>query len=236
MPQLLTKLTKQAFKKILSGNKTYVPRSVNKELRDAGMGHLLHKSTVTKQQALKAIKHLQGKPGEKGHLSRLKGPAATYRKAARKQLKQEQVVLAKKGAIKAKKLQEQKVKLAAKRKNRLKTYLLLERDEELAAEERGKKRIEYDPRSVLGQDQLEEREGELEGLEGKDQGIKRVEYAPGGDLPQTVSEEIEEKKKKREKKVASEQEKIQEFFNPKSVKPKKPDLVDIDNLPDMDIG
>ena len=240
MYRVSTNISKEKFQSMISENKSYVPSQVRRALQEGRKSNLLFKKSVRKDEALAAMKYLI----KQGVISGYKSPHKLVRTAAREQWKEEQ----KKKEEKKEKKQAKKEKKGAKEKkekkeaeekakiqHRLKTYLLLERDEELAAEEKGKRRIEYDPRSVLGKSILEEENGELEGLEGEDQGIKRVEYAPGGDLPKSVSEEIEEKKKKREKKVASEQEKIQEFFNPKSVKPKKPDLVDIDNLPDMDI-
>jgi len=55
-------------------------------------------------------------------------------------------------------------------------------------------------------------------------------------LGRSVIDEIKEEQENRDKKIQAERNKKQGTPNPKSTKPQKPQLVDINNLPDMDIG
>lgn len=54
-------LSQKTFKKMIAGSKRYPPSKISKELKSAGMSHLLHSSRINKQQAMKALKYLKQK-------------------------------------------------------------------------------------------------------------------------------------------------------------------------------
>ena len=59
MTQAKHTLSAPAFKKIISGRKSYVPERVVKKMKAAGLSGLLYKKNVSRQEALKAINFLQ---------------------------------------------------------------------------------------------------------------------------------------------------------------------------------
>ena len=113
---------------MISGPKTYLPTKVTKELKAAGMGGLLYKDKVSKQEAVRVLKHLR----EKGMVSRL-GPISTvYRQAGIRQVE----------------LDEQARALKAQK--HIQANIRIDVGEETSAEDRGQSSTRYDPRSVLG--------------------------------------------------------------------------------------
>lgn len=185
MTQVPGKLNKEAFKKVLSGTKGYVSGKVTKELKNAGLSEILHDKHISKDKAVKAIKHLQ----KEGLFSKGKPAYRVYREAGIKQVKQEE----------AAKLENQK-KMG-------RVYIAMELAEDQEKYKRqGGRGIAYDKRSALGQ-------------------------SDG-----SVLDDIEEKRYNRNRRIAEEREKREKLNKPKSARGTKPNLVDIDNLPDMDIG
>lgn len=77
-----SKLSRPVFKKMLSGSKAYVPKAVGRELKAAGMSKLLYNNRVSREQALKAVRHLQ----DKGLVSRFKPASTLFREAGIKQV------------------------------------------------------------------------------------------------------------------------------------------------------
>ncbi len=53
------KISGKTFKKMLAGSHSFVPAEVAKSLKSAGLGGLLSKSHVSREEAVKALKHLQ---------------------------------------------------------------------------------------------------------------------------------------------------------------------------------
>ncbi|HLC89373.1 MAG TPA: hypothetical protein VJG65_00245 [Patescibacteria group bacterium] len=127
MPPPLGKISKDVFKKTLSGNKSYLPQKVSRELKAAKMSRLLY-SGASKQQAIKAIKHLQGK----STISKLRSPSQLWQKADREQRDLNQA--------KADTKRQKHVRVNIEIDN------LRERDQEAA----GKSPKYYQPKSALG--------------------------------------------------------------------------------------
>ena len=57
----MPKITAKNFKRMLSGDKAYLPAKVQKELKSAGLSPLLYEKEVTKDQAMKVAKYLKDK-------------------------------------------------------------------------------------------------------------------------------------------------------------------------------
>src|SRR3989338_7718701 len=74
----LGKISRDNFKKILTGSKSYLPKKVAEELKAAGINY---NKPINKQQAIKAIKFLQGK----GLVSRYKPPSELWQESQRLQ-------------------------------------------------------------------------------------------------------------------------------------------------------
>lgn len=113
---------------MISGPKSYLPTKVTKELKDAGMGGLLYKDKISKEQAVKALKLLR----DKGVVSRLSPVSTMYRRAGIEQVALDEQVR----ALKAQKHIQANIKIDV--------------GEEMSAEDRGESSTHYDPRSVLG--------------------------------------------------------------------------------------
>lgn len=177
------KLSRQTFNKLLSGTKGYVTGDVKKELKRVGLS-ASETTSVSRHQAMKAIRHLQ----KEGYLTKSKTPQKIYREAGLKQARSDE----------AARLENQK-KMA-----RVYIAMELEEDEKEFARQGGKG-IEYDGRSSLSG------------------------YS-------SVAQDIEKDRFNRERKVQAERDKMQSHFKVKGVHGNKPNLVDIDKLPDMDIG
>jgi hypothetical protein len=166
---------------MLAGNKNYLPTKVSRSLKTGGLGRLLFKNTVSRQQALKAITYLQ----KNKTISRLKPPSQLFRQAQIKEQKQKQAAL------------------ATEKQKHIRANIAIDIGEELAAEAKSGDPIRYDPRSVLGK---------------------------------SLKDEIDQKQAVRDKKVAGEKERRQQLYQPKGIKPPKPELADTDKLVDLDIG
>ncbi|OGY44875.1 MAG: hypothetical protein A2729_01885 [Candidatus Buchananbacteria bacterium RIFCSPHIGHO2_01_FULL_39_14] len=128
MPQAPEKISKEVFKKTLSGNKNYLPQKVSRELKAAKMSHLLYRQGVSKAQAIKAIKHLQ----EKGTVSKFKSPSQLWQKADSSQRQMDQTAQ------------------AVEREKHVQANIAIDITEELAREESGKAKTNYNPKSALG--------------------------------------------------------------------------------------
>lgn len=136
MIQVPGKISRENFKKMLAGSRGYLPSKVVKELKKGGMSQLLHKSSISKEQAIKAVRYLRSEAGDKPVISKFKSPSQLYREAALKQQKEN--------------LANQEVK----RQKHIQTRLRMDVAEEATAIERG--RNPYDPRSAIGQSLAEE--------------------------------------------------------------------------------
>ncbi len=123
----MTSLDTKYFKKMISGNKNYVPSKVSKELKAAGMSKSLYGKT-SRAGATKAVRHLQ----EKGLLSKTKTASQLFAQAEKKQ------------AI------DQEARRQTKIQKHAQANIRIDIGEETAAEDRGKGSTHYDPRSVLG--------------------------------------------------------------------------------------
>jgi len=181
MTKSASSLSKENFKRVVSSDKNYVPTRIARELKSANMGRLLYGSKISKQQTLKALKHLR----EKGLLAKQGTLTEIYKEAAAKQYEQDLANI---------KTEQQK---------HIRANIMIDIADELADEEIGEKSLRYDHHSALGQ--------------------KRI------------IDEIEEERLKREKQRKNEMTKQNELVNPRGAKPKKPDLVDLQNVPDLDI-
>ncbi len=84
MLKTASSLSRDNFKRMLAGNKSYLPKKISDELRSAGMGSLLYTPKVSRQKAVRALEHLEGK----GMLPRYKRPGEIWRKAAINQYQQ----------------------------------------------------------------------------------------------------------------------------------------------------
>ncbi|MFA6215277.1 MAG: hypothetical protein WC768_01770 [Patescibacteria group bacterium] len=174
------KISSQNFKQMLANGKSYLPQKISRELEKAGLKSLLTTSHINKDQALRAIKYLQAQ----GSVSKFKAPSELWKKGYQQQQKQDEAIM------------------AAEKHKHIATHLRLDLDEELAAEERGEQPINYDPRSALGKNLIDE---------------------------------IETDSRVRQKKVKKEADKRDKFYNPKAVKPAKPQLMSSNELEEMDI-
>ena len=129
-----SKLSRDVFKKMVSGPKRYLPKSVSKELKAAGMSKLLYSNRISKKRALKAVRHLQ----EKGLMSRLKPPATVYRQAGIRQVELDEQVR------------------SIERQKHVGANIRIDIGEEVSAEDRGESLMRYDQRSVLGKRVIDE--------------------------------------------------------------------------------
>ncbi len=75
-----------------------------------------------------------------------------------------------------------------------------------------------------------------EELRQEELGKPSAHYDPRGVLGKSLRDDIERHQASREKSSDSENEKRDQFFNPRGTQDSKPQLVDPTNLPDMDIG
>lgn len=123
------------FAKMISG-KEELPRKIVRELGKAGMADLLHKKRINHQETLKAIRHLR----KKGLMPKTDSPSQTWLKTALKQA-------------------EQDWEFTEKIKQRhLNAYLA----EEISEYDQDRKKVHYDPRSVLGKARKKKNEEEEE--------------------------------------------------------------------------
>jgi len=181
MPTPASKLSRQVFKKMLSGPKRYLPKAVSKELKAAGMSKLLYSNKISKQRAIKALRHLK----EKKMITRLRPVSEIYRQAGLRQVK----------------LDEQAH--TVERQKHVRANIRIDVGEELSAEDRGELGANYDPRSVLG---------------------KRV------------IDQVDRERASREKKVQTERGKHEKLTRPNQARPNTKDIIQVETLPDMDIG
>lgn len=141
-----SKLSREVFKKMISGNKGYLPTTVSKELKSAGMSKLLHSSErITKNQALKALRHLQ----EKGMVPKVAPASALYNRAGLQQVERDAAAR------------------AAEAQVHIKANIRIDVGEEISAEDRGERSAGYDPRSVLGKRVIDEVDKERDAREKK---------------------------------------------------------------------
>ena len=145
MASIPGKISKDNFKKAISGGKNYLPQKISRELKAAGMSRLLYGGQTTKQQTVKAIKHLQNQ----GLLSKTKPPSKLYREAGIRQREQNQAAA------------------DAERQKHVRANIAIDIAEELAAEERGENPMKYDPKSVLGKRLIDELDEEKENRDKK---------------------------------------------------------------------
>lgn len=123
----MAQLNAKYFKKMISGDKNYLPGRVSKKLKASGMSQTLYGKT-TKEKATKAVRHLQ----EKGLLPKTKAASQLFSQAAKQQAADQE-------AIRQAQIQKH-----------VRANIKIDISEEISAEEQGKKLIDYDPRSVLG--------------------------------------------------------------------------------------
>lgn len=116
------------LKKIVAGGKSYVPSKITKELKQAGFKSSLY-GKVTQEQAARVVRHLQSK----GLLSKSKNATQLYQEATKTQTADQEAIR------------------LAKAQKHIQANIRIDLDQEIAAEERGQQSINYDPRSVLGQ-------------------------------------------------------------------------------------
>ncbi|MDD2807685.1 MAG: hypothetical protein PHW95_04165 [Patescibacteria group bacterium] len=176
-----SKISRENFRKMVAGGKSYLPTKITKELKAAGFHTVLSGSRVGREKALKAIKHLQGK----GLLTKLKSPSVLFRAAGISQAEED---FAAEQAIKQK---------------HIRTQIKMDVAEEMINDERGKNDNQYDHRSILGK---------------------------------SVIDELDAEGHNRNQKISDERQKSNKPSATKSGKINRPQLADISNLPDMDIG
>lgn len=175
------KISRENFSKMVSGGKSYLPTKISKELKSAGFNTVFSGSRIGREEALKAVRHLQ----ERGMLSKFKAPSSLVRAAGISQAEED---FAAEQAIKQK---------------HIRTQIKMDVAEESINAERGQNDYHYDARSTLG---------------------KRV------------IDELDAERDNREQKIKDERKKMTKLSETKSGKINRPPLVDITNLPDMDIG
>lgn len=140
MEPVPSKISANNFQKMLSGDKSYLPNKIKKELRNI---KLAGNRQVSKERALRAVKHLRNK----GLISKYKPASVLYREAAIKQKNDDEMAE------------------EAERQKHVQVRLKMDLAEEMEAIETGKN--PYDPRTALGKSVAEEIEAEKQKREKK---------------------------------------------------------------------
>jgi len=127
-----SKISKNSFKKMISGNKGYLPSKISKELKSAGMSGLLNKNEINKDQAIKAVRHLQ----KKGQVSKYKNASQMWHDSATEQYELDEMAI-----------QEEK-------QRNIRIGIAMDTAEDARLIERGIN--PYDPKSVMGKSMAQE--------------------------------------------------------------------------------
>ncbi|MBI3291035.1 hypothetical protein HYZ76_02005 [Candidatus Falkowbacteria bacterium] len=216
------KISGKTFKGMLSP-KGYLPKQTHQTLRRLGKSSLLHRGVtrgVTKQEALKTIKLLK-KEGIKVSKNRYDRPLQIYRRATQKMAKDlDKDLLQEKRALK---LQHRQAETRQRKLEEI-SALAAEQKKLIEEEKRKKKMAAY--RSLEYSDELRQEE----------EGKSSIEYDPRSVLGQSLSEQLEEKRVGPEKQSSWKKENKKSSNRPKKINRQKPSLVDIDKLPDLNIG
>jgi len=170
MYRVSTNISQEKFKGMLAGRKKYIPSEVYRALRESRKGDLLHKKSLRKDEALKAIKYLM----EKGLIKGGKSSYQLVQVASRQQYQEGQKKKAeeeKENKIaKQKKAETEEGKKAKHRAAALRVDIA--RDQ--MAIEQGKN--PYDPRTAIGKSLAQEIKEEEEARKEKvETDLKRKE-------------------------------------------------------------
>lgn len=120
------KISSNSFKKMLAGNKGYLSAKISKELKSAGMSGLLYKNEISKDQAIKVIRHLQ----QEGEMPKMKNASEIWHQTATRQYEQDQQAI------------------AEEKQNNIRIRMQMDLAEDSRSIERGIN--PYDPKSTIG--------------------------------------------------------------------------------------
>lgn len=146
MYRVSTKISKEKFERMLSGNKSYVLRKIKRAIGESKHHKILHKKSVRQDEAIEAMEYLI----KEGLISKSRNPFRQYDKVNIEQQKEEKKAKEKKEQTEEEKKAKKKAEEEAEKQKHIKANIRIDFDEEVGAMERGEILLEHDPRSALG--------------------------------------------------------------------------------------
>lgn len=182
MYRVSTKISKEKFERMLSGNKAYLPKDVSKALRQAGKGKLLDKKSVHKDDALEAVEFLM----KKGLLSSSKNAYKLYQKVGKEQSEEEKKKEEEEEEKEEEKIAKKEDVKEEKRTRRVRAGIAMDITEELIEEERRINPLGNRLRRKGGERVIDEIEEERQQRDKKsaEEGQKRKEFYNPQNPPQ----------------------------------------------------